>query len=257
MNFEKRLYLDDCMNVFQKLKNGEVSLTLTDIPYDEVNRESGGLRNLNKGVADIITFPLDDFIDEVVRVTSGSIYIFCGSGQISYIRNRLIENHKLSVRHCIWEKSNPSPMNGHNLWLSSIENCVFAKKPGAVFYEDPKRRSSVWKNPTEHYKDHPTPKPVELMKRLILASSVSGDIVLDPCMGSGAIGVAAKICGRNFIGIEMNKKYFENAKKRIDYTTSAPILPVTTLDLVKIEKLKKNKNAKKIDLESNICTLYN
>ena len=79
MNFEKRLYLDDCMNVFQKLKNGEVSLTLTDIPYDEVNRESGGLRNLNKGVADIITFPLDDFIDEVVRVTSGSIYIFCGS----------------------------------------------------------------------------------------------------------------------------------------------------------------------------------
>ena len=114
------------MNVLPSLADGSISVTLTDIPYDEVNRKSGGLRNLDKSHADIITFPLDDFIDEVVRVTSGSIYIFCGSVQVSHIRNRLIE-HKLSVRHCIWEKTNPSPMNGQHIWLSSIENCVFAK----------------------------------------------------------------------------------------------------------------------------------
>ena len=53
------------------------------------------------------------------------------------------------------------------------------------------------------------------MERLIEASSNVGDTVLDPCMGSGAIGVAAKQCGRNFIGIEMNKEYFELTEERI------------------------------------------
>ena len=61
------------MNILPSLADGSIILTLTDIPYDEVNRKSGGLRNLDKGHADIITFPLDDFIDEIVRVTSGSI----------------------------------------------------------------------------------------------------------------------------------------------------------------------------------------
>jgi site-specific DNA-methyltransferase (adenine-specific) len=215
-----KLHNEDCMNVLPSLADGSISLTLTDIPYDEVNRKSGGLRNLDKSHADIITFPLDDFIDEVVRVTSGSIYIFCGSVQVSHIRSRLID-HGLSVRHCIWEKTNPSPMNGQYIWLSSIENCVFAKKSGAVFNEHCK--SAVWRNPIEHYKDHPTPKPVKLMSRLIEASSNVGDTVLDPCMGSGAIGVAAKQCGRNFIGIEMNAEYFEMTKNRI-YGQSESIL---------------------------------
>lgn len=213
-----KLYNDDCMNVLPSLADGSISLTLTDIPYDEVNRKSGGLRNLDKSHADIITFPLDDFIDEIVRVTSGSIYIFCGSVQVSHIRTRLIE-HGLSVRHCIWEKTNPSPMNGQHIWLSSIENCVFAKKSGAVFNEHCK--SAVWRNAIERYKDHPTPKPVKLMARLIEASSNVGDIVFDPCMGSGAVGVAARQTGRKFIGIEMNNEYFEVTKQRIEGTAES------------------------------------
>ena len=214
------LYNDNCMNILRTLESGSVNLTLTDIPYDEVNRKSGGLRNLDKSHADVITFPLDDFIDEVVRVTSGSIYIFCGSVQVSHIRDRLIE-HKLSVRHCIWEKTNPSPMNGQHIWLSSIENCVFGKKSGATFNEHCK--SAVWRNSIEHYKDHPTPKPVKLMSRLIEASSNIGDTVLDPCMGSGAIGVAAKQNSRDFIGIEMNEEYYKMTKERL-YNQSESVL---------------------------------
>ena len=68
-----KLHNENCMKVLPTLENGSVTLTLTDIPYDEVNRKSGGLRNLDKSHADIITFPLDEFIDEIVRVTSGSI----------------------------------------------------------------------------------------------------------------------------------------------------------------------------------------
>ena len=214
-----QLYNDDCMNIFPSLKDGSITLTLTDIPYDEVNRKSAGLRNLDKSHADIITFPLDDFIDEVVRVTSGSIYIFCGSVQVSHIRSRLIE-HGLSVRHCIWEKSNPSPMNGQHMWLSSIENCVYARKKGA--YHDIKERckSAVWKCATEKYKGHPTPKPISLMERLIQASSKPEDIVFDPCMGSGAVGIAAKRTRRSFIGIEMDEKYYNTTQDRIDKAVS-------------------------------------
>ena len=75
------------MDIFPTMEDDSVTLTLTDIPYDEVNRKSGGLRNLDKSHADIITFSLNDFIDEVVRITSGSVYIFCGSVQISNIRD--------------------------------------------------------------------------------------------------------------------------------------------------------------------------
>ena len=210
-----KLYNDDCMNVFPSLDDGSIHLTLTDIPYDEVNRKSGGLRNLDKSKADIITFPLDDFIDEVVRVTSGSIYIFCGSVQVSHIRDRFI-GHDLSVRHCIWEKTNPSPMNGQHMWLSSIENCVFARKKGAYFDIKERCKSAVWREPTEKYKGHPTPKPIKLMERLIQASSKSGDIVLDPCMGSGAVGIAAKRCRRKFVGIEMDTNYYNITQDRID-----------------------------------------
>ena len=210
-----QLYNDDCMNILPSLADGSITLTLTDIPYDEVNRKSGGLRNLDKSRADIITFPLDDFIDEIVRVTSGSIYIFCGSVQVSHIRDRLI-SYGLSVRHCIWEKSNPSPMNGQHMWLSSIENCVYARKKGAYFDIRERCKSAVWKCSTEKYKGHPTPKPIELMERLIQASSQSGDTVFDPCMGSGSVGIAAKRTRRNFIGVEFDKKYYSITQDRIN-----------------------------------------
>ena len=210
-----KLYNDDCMKVFPSLEDRSIHLTLTDIPYDEVNRKSAGLRNLDKSKADIITFPLDDFIDEVIRVTSGSIYIFCGSVQVSYIRDYLIKNN-LTVRHCIWEKTNPSPMNGQHMWLSSIENCVFARKKGAFFDIKERCKSAVWKESTEKFKDHPTPKPIKLMERLIQASSRRGEIVFDPCMGSGAVAIAAKQCSRRFIGIEMDKKYYEITTERIE-----------------------------------------
>ena len=64
---ELKLYNDNCMNVLKTLENDSVHMTLTDIPYDEVNRSSGGLRNLDKSHADIITFPLDEFIDSLLR----------------------------------------------------------------------------------------------------------------------------------------------------------------------------------------------
>jgi len=63
---------------------------------------------------------------------------------------------------------------------------------------------------------HPTQKPVPLMEWLVSTYSNEGDTVLDNCMGSGPVGVAAKLLNRNFVGIESNEEYFQVAKGRIE-----------------------------------------
>ena len=79
----------------------------------------------------------------------------------------------------------------------------------------------VLKVPIKKMKDfngknlHDTEKPVELMEILIKNSSKENDVVLDPFMGIGSTGIACKKLNRNFIGIEINEKYFEIAKKRM------------------------------------------
>ena len=65
---------------------------------------------------------------------------------------------------------------------------------------------------------HPTVKPVKLMSYLITLGSRPGDVVLDCFMGSGTTGISAKLLGRKFIGIELNKEYIEIAEKRIQNT---------------------------------------
>lgn len=68
---------------------------------------------------------------------------------------------------------------------------------------------------------HPTQKPVSLLEYLIKTYTNGGETVLDNCMGSGSTGVACVNIGRNFIGIELEEKYFETAKKRIEEAQQA------------------------------------
>ena len=203
----------DCMELMARLEDKSIPLVLTDIPYNHVNRSSNGLRTLDKEDADILTFDLEAFAKEVYRVCKGSIYIFCEHFQLAAL-GAVFDKLKCSMRVCTWEKTNPSPMNGQHIWLSSTESCLFIKKPGATFNEHCK--SAVWRESVERsIKDHPTPKPVLLMKRLIEASSNPGDQVLDPCMGSGSVGLAALMSGRQFIGYDLNDEYVSKASLRL------------------------------------------
>ena len=206
------LMLGDCLERMKEIPDGSVDMILTDIPYGVVNRESNGLRGLDKGKADEETFNLSEALSEAYRAVKGSIYIFCSTEQVSEVR-RFLAAKGMTTRLCIWEKTNPSPMNGQHMWLSGVEVCVYAKKKGAVFNEHCK--NTVWRFPTARGKLHPTMKPVALMEKLILASSNEGDTVLDFTMGSGTTGVAAVNLNRNFIGIEMDETYFNIAKERI------------------------------------------
>lgn len=205
----------DCIEAMSKLSDKSIDLVVTDIPYGEVNRKSAGLRNLDKDKADVVNFNLSDLVDDLCRLTKGSIYIFCGINQVSTIRETMTKN-KMSTRLCIWEKTNPSPMNGDKIWLSGIEACVFGKFPKATFNEHCK--NIVFRYPCGRNKIHPTQKPEELIERLVLASSNIGDLVLDPFSGSGTTAVVCKKTNRNFIGFELDKEYYDKAVDRIAST---------------------------------------
>ena len=125
-----KLYNDDCMNIMKTMEDNSVDFTLTDIPYDGVNRDTNGLRTLSKGSADVITFDLKEFVREVFRVTKNNICIFCNWTQFSNIFNFLnnVNGGGATVRPIVWEKTNPSPMNGKNVYLSGVEFAVWAKK---------------------------------------------------------------------------------------------------------------------------------
>lgn len=204
------------MDYMKIMEDDCVNFTLTDISYGVVNRDSNGLRNLNKEDADVMTFELQDFLSEVYRVTSGTIIIFCSKEQISEIYKFFDEKQKKklgTVRHLVWEKTNPSPMNGQYIYLSGIENAVWFKKKGGTFNAHCK--NPVFKYACGRSKLHPTEKNHELLKELILDNSNEGDIVFAPCVGSGSHLLVAKENLRQWIGIELNKEYYNIASKRL------------------------------------------
>lgn len=203
---------DDCMDYMKIMPDECVNLTLTDIPYGVVNRDSNGLRNLNKEEADVMTFELQDFLSEVYRVTSGTVIIFCSKEQVSDIYKFFDEKQKKklgTVRHLVWEKTNPSPMNGQYIYLSGIENAVWFKKKGGTFNAHCK--NPVFKYACGRSKLHPTEKNHDLLKELILDNSNEQDIVFDPCAGSGSHLLVAKENNRHYLGVELNKEYFKIA----------------------------------------------
>ena len=207
------IYNLDCIEGMKQMADNSVQLVLTDIPYGELNNiQETKLRVMNKDDADIITFDINAFLNEINRVCSGSFYIFCGFNQISTITG-FAKERKMMTRVCCWKKKNPSPMMCQYFWLSDVEYCVAFKKPQAVFNYFYK--SSVWDFKAGERDIHPTQKNLELFRYLMLASSNEGDTVLDPCSGSGTTAVAAIIERRNYIGFELNKEYYDKAVDRI------------------------------------------
>lgn len=171
------------------------------------------MRCLNKENADIETFEIKNFLDEIYRVSKNSICIFCSKGQFSEIY-KYFNNKPGTVRSVIWRKTNPSPMNGQYVYLSGVEFAVWFKKKGAKIF-NAHCKNTVFDFPNGSSKLHPTQKNIKLFEELILDNTNPGDIVFDPCLGSGTTAVAAINTGRNYIGFEKDKVYFNTAKERI------------------------------------------
>lgn len=212
-----KLLQGDCMELMNNIPNESIDLVLTDIPYNKVNRKDNGLRKLDKENADILTFDLINFLEQLYDKAKSTIIIFCGKEQVSIIHSYFNDKQKKgkgTVRQLIWEKSNPSPMNGQHIYLSGVENAIWFKKRGGTFNAHCK--NTVFKYPIGRSKLHPTEKNHLLLQELILDNSNENDLILDPCMGSGSTGVVALQNNRNFLGIELNQNYFDIAKSRLE-----------------------------------------
>lgn len=138
--------------------------------------------------------------------------IFCGREQISDIY-KYFACKGYTTRLLIWQKSNPSPMNGEYCYLSGIETAVYAKKKGGTFNAFCK--NTVFKHNSGTRDIHPTQKPLSLWYELLGDLTNENDLVLDTCMGSFTTAVACHKMQRHFIGAELDKEYFALGQKRL------------------------------------------
>ena len=194
------------------LSDNSIDLLLTDIPYGKVNKQSHGLRNIDKKEANTETFDLQTFATESYRVTKGSGIIFCGKEQFSFLYEFFDEN-KCTTRMIIWEKTNPMPMNAKFVFLSGVECAIYFKKKGATFNGN--YLNTVFRLPKGTSKRHPTEKPIKLFRDFVELLTNPNDLVLDPCVGSGTTAVACLHTNRNYICCDINPHYIIIAKNRL------------------------------------------
>lgn len=156
--------------------------------------------------------------DELCRVMKHIyIYIWCSKLQIKDIINYFLDKNCL-FEILVWCKTNPTPTT-NNVWLPDLEYCLFFREKGCKLNDgyDLKSKWYISGANVDDKKlyDHPTIKPLELVKRHILHSTQPNDTVLDCFMGSGTTGVACVETNRNFIGIEIDPHYFQIAENRL------------------------------------------
>lgn len=131
-----------------------------------------------------------------------------------------IDKKKCNFNILVWCKTNCVPAT-NNSWLPNIEYCLVFKEKGSKRYNDGYELKSKWyisstnKEDKDLY-DHPTIKPLDLVKKHILHSTNENDVVLDCFLGSGTTAVACKETGRQYIGFEINKQFYEIAKDRLN-----------------------------------------
>lgn len=207
------IYHGDALRKMISLPDNGIDVLLTDIPYGHVNRESGGLRKLDKGFADWETFDLKEFAFQSIRITKQSGVIFCGKEQFSCLFQVFAESN-LSPRMIIWEKTNPSPMNGQHLFLSGVECAVYFRKPKATF--NGRCENTVFRYPHLTSSVHPTQKSERLFMDLIRLITNPDDLVFDPCMGSGTTAVACINLGRRFLCGDINPECVRMAYRRVE-----------------------------------------
>ena len=241
----------NCIEELKKLESGSVDMIFADPPYNlQLN---GDLHRPDNSKVDAVDDEWDQFesfkaydkfthdwlsaardaLDE-----NGSIWVIGSYHNIFRMGSILQDLGFWILNDVIWRKSNPMPNFRGRRFTNAHETLIWAAKSKDSKYrfnyesmkalnEDLQMRSD-WFLPlcTGHErlknedgdKLHPTQKPESLLYRVILSSTLKGDVVVDPFFGTGTTGAVAKQLGRNFIGIEQDKTYIKGAQKRIDAT---------------------------------------
>ena len=224
------IYLGDAYDLIKQLKDHSVDLIITDPPYAIEGIHGSGIlksRPANQQTYNEISeSDLDKgidlkILDDLVRVMKKiNIYIWCNKTQIYDYMTYFVKERNCSFEILIWAKENPIPFCGTH-YLCDKEYCLYFWEQGApvsIPY-DRARTYFISKTNQDDKKDygHPTIKPIELIETLIKNSTGGGSnlVVLDPFVGSGTTCLAAKRLGHQWIGFEINEKYYKIAVDRL------------------------------------------
>lgn len=226
---ELTLLNGDCAELLQQLPDQSVDLLLTDPPYNLSPYSTGNMqftwrKEINNDLAEWDRhFDPGDFRKQFLRVLkpTGNLFAFC-----SY--NLLGRWHEVfdpvfdTFQFFVWHKTNPVPKIRKQGFLNSCELivCMWNRQHTWNFGRQNEMHnffeSPICMSP-ERLKEpkHPTQKPVALLKHLIGIASRPDDLVFDPFMGVGSTGVAARMLGRRFLGMELDANYFDAAALRL------------------------------------------
>ncbi|HLO18738.1 MAG TPA: site-specific DNA-methyltransferase, partial [Anaerolineales bacterium] len=243
----------DCIEILKSLPENSVDLIFADPPYNLQLQNDLYRPNMTK--VDAVNDGWDKFegfaeydafttkwlsASQRVLKDTGTIWVI-GSYHNIYRVGAIMQDLGFWILNdIVWIKNNPMPNFRGVRFTNAHETIIWAqKKKGAKYTfnhksmkalnEDLQMRSD-WSLPlvtgkqrikSNGTKAHSTQKPEALLYRIILASSNPDDVVLDPFFGTGTTGAVAKKLGRNWIGIERDKKYIKIAQKRIDTVEQA------------------------------------
>lgn len=244
------LYLGDCLEELKRFPENYFDMIFADPPYflssGSFSCQNGKMVSVKKGEWDVSNgFQKDfnfhlDWIKECRRVLKphGTIWV-SGTYHSIYQCGFILQNTKYHILNDIsWFKPNAAPNLSCRFFTASHETLIWArkeKKAKHTFnYQDIKEGNwsedefkkphmqmrSVWsmgtpKKEEKQFGKHPTQKPLDLLKRIILACTKEGDIVLDPFAGSSTTGVAANLHNRKFVGIDSDKNYLNLSLQRL------------------------------------------
>ena len=243
------LYHGDAIRILSQLPENSVDMVFADPPYNLSNGgftvHAGRMVSVNKGDWDVSKGFQDDYdfhyrwLEACRRVLKphGTLWV-SGTYHSIYQCGHALQSLNYHILNDIaWFKPNASPNLSCRFFTASHETILWArkeKKAKHIFNYDLMKEGqwpedqlkkpglqmrSVWAmgTPKPHekkYGKHPTQKPLDLLKRIVLASTNKGDVILDPFAGSSTTGIAATMNGRKFIGVDLEKDYLELSKKR-------------------------------------------
>ena len=243
------LYHGDSIALLNQLAPNSVDMVFADPPYNLSNGgftlHAGRMGNVNKGTWDISKGFLEDYtfhlqwLEACRRILKpgGTLWV-SGTYHSIYQCGHALQSLGYRILNDIsWFKPNASPNLSCRFFTASHETIIWARKEKKAKHtfnyevmkngdwpEDSIKKPglqmrSVWSMGTpklaeKKFGKHPTQKPLDLLKRIVLASTNKGEIILDPFTGSSTTGLAAIMNDRKFIGIDSEKSYLELSKKR-------------------------------------------
>ena len=206
----------DCLERMKEIPSGSIDMILTDPPYGmnlSPQRKTGKFHGKIIKNDDNLKWT-DLFFNECFRVAgkdTASMF-FCNHHCVAeFIISAKLAGYEVK-NLIVWDKGHFG-MGGN--WRPVHELVLICTKGRFVTHSNNLRTIIEFKKVHHTKAVHPTEKPIDILAHLIIEPDYDPKTILDPFMGSGSTGVAAKNLNRDFIGIEMDENYFNIAKDRI------------------------------------------